>query len=394
MASSSASSEGVAVRLLTDLLDRAWRARASDCHVECHANRVRTRVRVDGVMVDDKAYPMDVGLQLINRIKVLARLDISERRVPQDGMFQESMAKGPPITLRVSTFPTLHGEKVVMRILRSGSLLRTAQLGMNGVQVALCRQLSTVSNGLVVVTGPTGSGKTSTLYALLHQIDTRRRNVVTLEDPIEIELQGVSQGQLNRKAGMDFASGLRAVLRQDPDVILVGEMRDKETAAIAIQASLTGHLVLTTLHTNSVPATITRLVDIGMESYIVAGALEGLIAQRLVRVLCEDCALPSSPDDIARDAADLGFRLEVGPDDHFRSASGCGACMGTGYRGRMGIFEVVAVDDELRAIIKQGVGISFFKQFFAVRGIPSLRRAGVVLARQGKTTLEEVVRMT
>lgn len=389
-----ASGEGVAVRVLTELLARAWAARASDIHIETRARRVRTRFRVDGVMVDDRAFPLDVGLLLLNRTKVLARLDISERRVPQDGMFQEAMEKGPPITLRVSTFPTLHGEKLVMRLLRGGRMIRLPHLGLQPAHDTTLRGLCALHNGLVLVTGPTGAGKTSTLYALLHQLDTRRRNVVTLEDPIEVELQGVCQGQLNRRAGMDFASGLRAVLRQDPDVIMVGEMRDRETTAIAVQASLTGHLVLSTMHTNSVPATITRLTDIGMEAYVIAAALEGLVSQRLVRTLCTECAMPATATDLERDAAELGFRLERREGDRFLVASGCGVCLGTGYRGRSGIFEVVAVDDELRNIIKQGVGTAFMKQFFAVRGVPTLRRSGVELARSGKTSLREVIRMT
>jgi general secretion pathway protein E len=386
------SPDSPAVRVLEELLARALAVRASDLHVESKLGRVAVRLRVDGVMVDDRTLPTDVGLLLINRIKVLASLDIAERRAPQDGMFTVPVERGAPLTLRVSTFPSLHGEKLVLRLLVLGRMLRLPALGLGPEQAGALQRMSRLQNGLVLVTGPTGAGKTSTLYALLHEVDTRRRNVVTLEDPIELELQGVTQGQLNRKAGMDFASGLRAILRQDPDVILVGEIRDVETARIAVQASLTGHLVLSTLHTNSVQATITRLVDMGLDAYIVAAALEGIVAQRLVRRLCVACRAPDDPARVEGLEGELGF--PVADPAGFFMARGCAACLDTGYHGRVGLFEVVPVDDPLRGLIKQGVGVPVYKQHLAARGVPSLRRAGVEAAEAGLTSLDEVLRLT
>lgn len=381
-----------AVRTLDDLIKRAVEQRASDIHIEPRQGRHRLRLRVDGVMVDDQPWPTDLALLVVNRVKVLARMDISERRRPQDGMFTARMGAARPVSVRASSFPSMHGEKLVLRLLLGGRVMSLEQLGMAAEQIETVQRLAGRQGGLVVVTGPTGSGKTSTLYAMLRELETRRRNVVTLEDPIEIEMQGITQGQINPKAGFTFAGGLRAILRQDPDVILVGEMRDQETARIATQASLTGHLVLSTLHTGSVPATVTRLLDMGMERYVVAGALAGIIAQRLVRRTCPDCRQLVPGDALARSRAQVGFALPDGAG--LTHGVGCEACLQTGFRGRTGLFEVVEVTDALRGIIKADGGGAAVRRHLALQQVPTLRRGGVPLLRDGVTSLAELLRMT
>jgi general secretion pathway protein E len=391
-ASPAGASDARAVRLLDELIRRAADKRASDIHIEPRQGRYRVRLRVDGVMVDDQPWPTDLARLVLNRIKVLARMDITERRLPQDGMFSTRLALGKVLSVRASSFPALHGEKLVLRLLLGGKLLGLGELGLDDSQVESFRSMSRRLGGLVVVTGPTGAGKTSTLYAMLRELDTRRRTVVTLEDPIEIEMQGVTQGQINPKVGFDFAGGLRSILRQDPDVILVGEMRDAETARIAVQASLTGHLVLSTLHTSSVPETVTRLIDMGLERYVVAGALLGVVAQRLVRRVCTACRGLVEPDRLARLRAEVGFVLPDGAG--MTQGAGCEACLQTGFSGRTGIFEVVEVDDGFREIIKADGGGPAVRRLLKDRGVPTLRRAGVPLLQQGQTSLEELLRMT
>ncbi len=380
-----------AVRVLDELLETAIEKRASDVHIEAREQLYRVRLRVDGVMVDQGVLPLPVGLPVISRAKVLSGLDIAEKRLPQDGMFQHASKKRGKVSLRVATFPGIKGEKVVMRLLLPGRLQTLDGLGVPVAEAARLKRLVQRPGGLILVTGPTGAGKTSSLYALLREIDPKARNVCTLEDPVEVELPEITQGQVNRRAGFDFASGLRAVLRQDPDVILVGEMRDHETAAIAVQASLTGHLVLSTLHTNSVPATITRLLDLGLEPYVVASALSAVVAQRLVRTLCPACAgrLPRARHEAQ--LAEVGFAIEG---DSFPVANGCMSCLQTGFVGRTGIFEVVEVDDELAVLIKARAGVGELRGWLRERRLPTLRRAGVPLLEAGRTTLPELLRMT
>ena len=388
--SSAAPNPDDVVRLLDDLVTEAVRARASDIHVEPKEDRLRIRFRIDGVMAEQKPMNGRVSLPLVSRIKVLAQMDIAEKRQPQDGTFKVEVARAGAVSLRASTFPCFEGEKMVLRILRAGDLLPLDKLGMGKGQLRQIRELGNRSGGLMLVTGPTGSGKTSTLYAMLSELDTSRLNVVTLEDPIEVQLPDITQGQVNRRAGFTFASGLRAILRQDPDVILVGEMRDAETAAIAVQASLTGHLVLSTLHTNSAIETITRLVDIGLQPYVVANALLAIISQRLVRRVCSACAQPYT---LGRDVSEeVGFHIP--PDSRFFRAMGCEACLRTGFRGRSGIFEVVEVDDRMRTMIKRKAETHDIKEALRERGIPTLRRVGFQSALQGKTTAAEVLRVT
>ncbi len=377
------------IQALDELIRLAEACRASDIHLEPTADRLRVRYRIDGVLAERAALSAKISTAIVNRIKVLSRMDIAERRQPQDGMFKVSY-NGQEVSVRASTFPGFHGEKAVLRLLHSGSSLPLDSLGMAPDQVKQMRRLIKRNGGLLLVTGPTGSGKTSTLYALLSELDTTRLNIVTLEDPIEVQLPNITQGQVHRKAGFTFASGLRAILRQDPDVILVGEMRDTETAQIAIQASLTGHLVLSTMHTNSTIATITRLMDIGLEPYIVASALLGVLAQRLVREVCPHC---SETYILEGDVSgDVGFSLP--PKAKLKRAIGCQRCQMTGFSGRRGIFEIVEINDKLRQMIKSNADATAYKHLLRAMKVPSLRREGIRQAIAGSTTANEVLRVT
>ena len=294
MSSSDAREELDAVRVLDHLVARAVKTRASDVHVEPRREGLQVRFRIDGVMTPQGTLPAELAPILVSRVKVLARMDMTERRLPQDGQFSQVDERGAVVHLRASTFPSLHGETLVLRVLQGHQLFPTTKIGLDDDQRRRLEALCHRTNGLVVVCGPTGSGKTSTLYAMLQIVDTARRSVITLEDPVEVDLPEVTQGQTNTRTGFTFAAGLRAILRQDPDVILVGEMRDGETAQIASQASLTGHLVLSTLHTSDVVETVVRLIDLGVEPWIVANSLLAIVAQRLVRVLCT-CATTPAP---------------------------------------------------------------------------------------------------
>jgi len=378
------------VRLLDEIILDAVQARASDMHIEPKEDRLRIRYRIDGVMAEQPPLNFKLALPMISRVKVLAKMDIAERRQPQDGTFKVDLGRLGRVSLRASTFPCFEGEKLVMRILRAGDILPLDKLGLAPGQVKQMRDLVSHTGGLLLVTGPTGSGKTSSLYAALSELDTKRLNIVTLEDPMEVQISDITQGQVNRRAGFTFSSGLRAILRQDPDVIMVGEMRDPETAAIAVQASLTGHLVLSTMHTNSAIETVTRLIDIGLEPYIVANALLGVVSQRLVRSVCPHCAEEYT---LGRDVTDeVGFPIP--PESRFRRAIGCERCLHTGFRGRSGIFEIVEMGDRLRTMIKGKAENHEIKAHLRERGIPTLRRVGFQAALQGRTTAAEVLRVT
>ena len=381
---------GEIVRLLDQLLQRAIEARASDVHIEPKEHMVRVRFRVDGVMVEQRSLPTSYAAQLLSRIKVLARMDIAERRLPQDGTFAFTGEGNVPVAVRASSFPSVGGEKVVMRLLVGAHVQTLAELGASPEQATTLQRMVQRPGGLILVTGPTGSGKTSTLYALLDEIDTERRNVVTLEDPIEVPLPKVTQGQVHPRAGFTFSTGLRSILRQDPDVILVGEMRDVETARIAVQASLTGHLVLSTLHTNSSAETMIRLIDMGLEPYVVANALVGVVAQRLIRLLCPACAEPLSGP--LAGVEEVGFDLPPLPGA--RQAVGCTRCLRTGFQGRTAIFDVVPVDDDIRAVIKGGHAVREVRRVLKDKALPTLRRSGLTLVAQGRTSLAEVLRVT
>ena len=376
------------IRLINALLLEAIKLGASDIHIETQERRLVVRFRVDGVLREVVEPKRALAPLLVSRIKVMARLDIAERRMPQDGRVSLRLG-GHEVDVRVSTIPTQHGERVVMRLLDRGSVrLDLAGLGMNARDVALLHRLIERPNGILLVSGPTGSGKTTSLYAVLNRLNDRRRNIMTVEDPIEYELEGIAQTQVNPRIDMTFARGLRAVLRQDPDVIMVGEIRDRETAEAAVRASMTGHFVLSTLHTNSAVGSITRLIDIGVERYLLAPMVVGLLAQRLVRQLCPECRVPDTASAI--DAARLDGELDVGQD--IWRAAGCPACHGDGYRGRIGLFELVPVDRDFAVLIHDGA--SEAELVAAARRLsPSLLADGVAKLRAGLTSVDEVARV-
>jgi general secretion pathway protein E/type IV pilus assembly protein PilB len=378
-----------AVIVLDEIVRRAVRAHASDIHLEPKRDRMNVRFRVDGEMVEEQSVPLEISSEVVSRIKVLARMDIAERRVPQDGQLTLT-PEGGTVHLRASSFPASLGEKIVMRILSGQALIPFEKIGLDAAAQATVRELVDRPQGFLVTSGPTGAGKTSTLYSFMRLIDTRRTNVMTLEDPIEVELPQITQGQTNVKAGFTFATGLRAILRQDPDVIMVGEIRDTETAGIALQASLTGHLVLSTLHTSDAVESAVRLVDLGVEPWIVANALTGILAQRLVRLVCTKC------QELVPLPADLfdGEELVLPKGTNVVKPKGCTACLRTGYKGRTGIFEVVMVDDDMRELIKHKASPREYRLLLKKRGISTLRRIGLMKVKEGLTTVEEVVRVT
>jgi len=382
--------EGDAVAILDEIINAASRLGASDIHLEPKRDRLQVRLRIDGRMAEQKSIAMDTGLQVVSRVKVLARIDISERRMPQDGQITHEQGGGQRLHMRASTFPCSQGEKVVLRLLRGQHRIDFADLGMGPITQKRMRELVTRPQGLIVTSGPTGSGKTSTLYSCMSLIDTKRVNVVTLEDPIEVEIGSLTQGQIHQRAGFTFAVGLRSILRQDPNVILVGEIRDAETAGIALQAALTGHLVMTTLHTSDVVETIMRLVDLGVEPWIIANSLSVAIAQRLVRVPCKDCKTTARLEADFFDGDDL--LLPVGSE--IVRPKGCTTCNQSGYRGRTGIFQMLEMDDEVRDLIKVKANAGAYRDVLRRKGIASLRRVGFARAQAGATTIDEVARVS
>ena len=379
------------IQLVDRILERAIADGSSDVHVEPRKDEVRIRFRIDGVLVPRPSVPSDLTNAVVSRIKVMAHVDIAERRMPQDGAFRFDF-DGGFVDVRVSTFPTEYGQKVVMRLLKRDA--NSLDLGRLGFTPRLCskmREFTGQSLGMLLITGPTGSGKTSTLYALLNDIDAKARNIVTLEDPIEYRFPDVIQAQVNHRIGFTFSKGLRAILRQDPDVILVGEMRDGETADIAFKAALTGHMVLSSLHTNSAMETFVRLFDMGLERYVVASALNAMLSQRLLRKLCTYCRAEAPFD------RDLHEAVGGKPNESLEiyHAVGCSECYGTGYRGRIGIFELIEVDDELNDIVKSdSLTYVELRHFLEKRGYHGLRSAGYNLVKQGFTSASEVYRVT
>jgi general secretion pathway protein E/type IV pilus assembly protein PilB len=378
-----------AVIVLDEIVRRAARAKASDIHLEPKRDRLHIRFRVDGEMVEEQSVPPDIALEVVSRIKVLARMDIAERRLPQDGQLTLT-PEGNVVHLRASTFPSSLGEKVVLRLLSGQALINFDKLGMDPVAAAIVRELVDRPQGFMVTSGPTGAGKTSTLYSFLRLLDTKTTNIVTLEDPIEIEIPQITQGQTNLKAGFTFATGLRAILRQDPDVIMVGEIRDAETAGIALQASLTGHLVFSTLHTSDAVESVVRLVDLGVEPWIIANALTAVMAQRLVRITCKNCIEKV----VVEHAIVDGDETIVPKGETILKPRGCQACHKTGYKGRTGIFEVVVIDDEMREMIKHQASPRDYRVHLKKRGVATLRRVGLGKVRDGVTTVDEVLRVT
>jgi len=377
------------IRLINALFTQALRDGASDIHIEPFETRSVVRLRIDGMLRDLLEPPRALHAAIVSRVKIMAQLDIAEKRLPQDGRMALRIA-GKPLDIRVSTIPTGHGERVVLRLLeKQAGRLDLSRLGMDEAARGQMDRLIREPHGIVLVTGPTGSGKTTTLYAGLSRLDAKALNIMTVEDPIEYDLDGISQTQINTRIEMSFARALRTILRQDPDVVMIGEIRDLETAQIAVQASLTGHLVFATLHTNDAVSAVTRLVDMGVEPFLLASSVIGVMAQRLVRCLCLECRKPF-PADAARLRA-LGFEPTEGT---FYTAQGCGACNRTGYRGRTGIYELFTVDDELRRLIHDRASEQVLRAHVTSRGMRSLRDDGMRWATQGVISLEEVVRVT
>lgn len=377
------------IRLLNALLGEAIKEGASDVHIETFEDRITIRFRVDGVLREVLEPPRILAPLITSRIKVMARLDIAEKRLPQDGRITLRIA-GRAVDVRVSTMPTSHGERIVMRLLdKQNARLDLAQLGVEPKGLSILQKLISSPHGIILVTGPTGSGKTTTLYAGLITLNNGVLNLLTVEDPIEYDLPGVGQTQVNYKVNMTFAKGLRAILRQDPDVVMVGEIRDLETAQIAIQASLTGHLVLSTLHTNTAIGAITRLDDMGIEPFLLASSLIGVMAQRLIRLLCKHCkeAAPATPSECTT----LGISEKKPPKIYH--VVGCNECRNTGYSGRSGIYEIIALDETLRGMIHDKSSEQKIKQY-ARTLFPSIRQDGFRRVLAGDTSLEEILRVT
>lgn len=377
------------IRLLNALLAQALRAQASDIHIEPYETRSVVRFRLDGALRDVIEPKRALHAAIVSRIKVMAQLDIAEKRLPQDGRITLRLG-GRPVDVRVSTLPTGHGERVVMRLLdKQAGRLELGRLGMSDTTLGSLDALIRRPHGIILVTGPTGSGKTTTLYAALSRMDARTLNIMTVEDPVEYDLDGIGQTQVNPRIELDFARALRAILRQDPDVIMIGEIRDLETAQIAVQASLTGHLVLATLHTNDAASSVTRLVDMGIEPFLLASSLLGVLGQRLVRRLCPACRQPYTPD-----AAEQALAGGLKSGALLYRAVGCPSCNATGYRGRVGIYELLAVDDTLRRMIHDGAPEQSLRAYAIEHGMIGMREDGMRWVRGGETTLEEVLRAT
>lgn len=387
------SEEAPVIRLVNSVLVQAAKERASDIHVEPYERDLVVRLRVDGALRDVAHPPKSLQPLIVSRIKVMAGLDIAEKRLPQDGRLKIVIA-GKEIDIRISVIPTSHGERVVMRLLdKSSMLLGFENIGMKGGVEKDFKKLIQAPYGIVLVCGPTGSGKTTTLYTALSHINSPEKNIITVEEPVEYQLKGIGQMQVNTKIGLTFASGLRSILRQDPDVIMVGEIRDLETAQIAVQASLTGHLVFSTLHTNDAAGAVTRLEDMGIEPFLISSSLLGVMAQRLARVLCPACRRPYKPE--PEHFQELGLEPSFAPPGSvLYHPAGCEKCAGSGYRGRVGIFELLIVDEDIRSLILKGADASATRKTAAGKGFRTMREYGASLALEGTTSLEEIARVT
>ena len=384
-----ADSDAPVIRMINALLTQAVRENASDIHIEPFETRSAVRFRVDGTLKDVIEPHRALHAAMVSRIKIMAELDIAEKRLPQDGRITLRLA-GKPVDVRVSTLPTGHGERIVLRLLdKDAGRLELTRLGMEGDTLTEMDALIHQPHGIVLVTGPTGSGKTTTLYAALSRIDSTVTNVMTVEDPVEYDLDGIGQTQVNPRIDMSFARALRAILRQDPDVIMIGEIRDLETAQIAVQASLTGHLVLATLHTNDTVSSITRLTDMDIEPFLLSSSLLGVLAQRLVRKLCTVCREAYQPDHVEQAL----FENDMLSDQLYRP-TGCAACNHTGYRGRSGIYELLTMDDGLRHLIHDKASEQVLREYALQHGMHNLRQDGMRLVASGVTSLEELLRVT
>ncbi|MDY0219529.1 MAG: type II secretion system ATPase GspE [Desulfobacterium sp.] len=385
-------SDAPVIRLVNHIISRSVNANASDIHIEPFQEILQVRYRIDGILYEMLTPPKWIQSALISRIKVMAKMNIAEKRAPQDGRLEVKIGE-QKIDIRVSTVPTAFGERLVMRLLnKSGVLLKLDQFGFSEQDLSTIKELITLNNGIVLVTGPTGSGKTTTLYAALSVINSPDKNIITIEDPVEYNLMGIGQIQVNRKTGVTFAAGLRSVVRQDPDVILVGEIRDLETSEIAIQSALTGHLVFSTLHTNDSAGAVTRLTDLGVEPYLITSSVKAIIAQRLVRILCESC----KESYLLSDQELALLRIDDSPQEGCRAfkARGCSNCFNTGYAGRQAILEIMVIDDALKSMILKTSDSNQIKAIALEKGMQTLRQNGIDKVLAGLTTVAEVLRVT
>ena len=380
--------EAPIIRLVNVILTQALRREASDIHIEPYEREVKVRFRIDGILYEIFSLQKRFQSHIVSRLKIMASLDIAERRVPQDGRLKIKVANRT-VDVRVSVIPMSYGERIVLRLLdKSVSLLGLEEMGLSERNYDIFSKLIKRTSGIILVTGPTGSGKTTTLYAALNKINSSEKNIITIEDPIEYELDGVGQIQVNPKTALTFARGLRSILRHDPDIIMVGEIRDIETVEIAIQASLTGHLVFSTLHTNDAAGALTRLVDMGVEPFLISSSLLGVVAQRLVRKICPDCRTSFRPE--ASILSDLGLPSH----QTFWEGKGCSSCMNSGYRGRVGIYELLVMDNQIRALVNSGADAVAIKDVAVKGGMTTLFDSGMGKVMAGTTTIKEVMRVT
>jgi len=385
-------SDAPIIKLVNYIISQSVKARASDIHMEPYQDSFKVRYRVDGILYDLLSPPKRIQPALISRIKVMAKMNIAEKRLPQDGRLDVKIGN-QEIDVRVSTIPTSFGERVVLRLLdKSGSLISLSDLGLASDKLDLLENLVKSPNGIMLVTGPTGSGKTTTLYAILSSINIPDINIITIEDPIEYQIKGISQIQVNPKINLTFANGLRSIVRQDPDVILVGEIRDLETAEIAVQSALTGHLVFSTLHTNDSASAITRLVDIGVEPFLISSSVLAVVAQRLIRVLCRNCKQPYTPDNSTLEST--GITPDQFQETTIYRTDGCENCFHTGYKGRTGIFEIMLLDSSLKSLILTTYDSSQIKDAALNLNMVTLRQDGIQKVLDGISTIEEVIRVT
>jgi general secretion pathway protein E len=387
-----ASDEAPIIRFVNSLITQGYKERASDIHIEPFERDLLVRYRIDGILYEVLKPPLKAHAGIVSRIKIMAHLNIAEKRLPQDGRFRVRVA-GRDIDIRVSSLPTAFGERVVLRLLdKTSNVLSLEDIGLGSSLLHQFESMISKNHGIFLVTGPTGSGKTTTLYAALTRLNNREKNIITVEDPIEYQLPGVGQIQVNPKIDLTFANGLRSILRQDPDIIMVGEIRDRETAEIAVQSALTGHMVFSTLHTNNAAGALTRLVEMGIEPFLAASSIVGILAQRLVRRICPHCKEAIDPPAELLDQ--LGDECTLPANPQFYQGRGCSRCMNIGYWGRCGIYELLPVDETVRGLLMQDKDATTIKQAAMRQGMQTLRAAGVTRALEGVTTLEEILRVT